>query len=305
MPFEHLEHILNLVGVGEPHITFLKGGQWGPERTIGVFKGGAWTLYTDGTFLFQPPLVADVRDDLYPIQGTCTLVNGILEFQGMQQSESGTASSALDGTMKMRYGTVCLDVIHTVASSMQQIVRVTQMLSSKLIVEDQPAPFSIAGFYIPLVYSIVLAGNVDGNTFGPLNGSLKLLPPGRADSNPFRLELTTEYTRSTGSLFWTSFLQYLHGQGLQCSKITICEDDQVILETLENVNPVSPSWFTTQVVPAIGQIMQGVTGEQGQLAISPRAEHLSGTIHAKGTSDLGQNSIYQAQILGQILNVRV
>ena len=67
MLVELLNTRIVLTGTGEPQITFLKGGLWGTERTQGIFKGSRWTIFPNGTFWFQPPATADVRDDLYPI----------------------------------------------------------------------------------------------------------------------------------------------------------------------------------------------------------------------------------------------
>lgn len=297
MSFVSSKDMLILVGMDEPHITFLKGGQWGPERTRSVFKGGSWTIYPDGTFMFQPAVMADVRNDLYPIKGIYTRIGDTLEFQGKQQCELG-ASSALDGTMKMEGDAIALDIIHTVASSTQCIARVTQVLSFGPPITEPEICIIIKGIRIPSLYTISLSGDVDGNLFGPLNGSLKLFLPDDTDSNPFRVELSTENTGSIGTLFWTSFSQYPHGQGLSCGTVTLNNEDLIILETRDNNSRISPSWFTRLSVLYVGDITQGVTGKQGKLTFSLRDGHISGTIHATGTSNLQQISVYQAQLLG-------
>ncbi len=123
---QHSRNLL-LLGTGEPHITFLKGAQWGPESTQETFKGARWMFFPMGTFTFTPPPTANVRDDLYTISGTYTTDGNIFEFQGEKKSPLG-ATASMDGMLYLQEENIRVEVLYTVSSLSQKIASVTQTL---------------------------------------------------------------------------------------------------------------------------------------------------------------------------------
>ncbi len=304
MRFEPTKQPLTLVGTGEPRVVFLMGGQWGPEHIINVFKGGTWTFSTDQTFLFQPSSTADLCNELYPVSGTYTFTNGVLDIQGMQQNGSHTASNILNGVLRIQDEVIQMEIIQTLTSTQKSVARISQMLYPRPTAQDSSTTIYATSFPLPSTYSIILTGRVDDDTFGPISGSLRLQPADRADINPLRVELTTERRGNIGSIYWASFLQRPHGQGLQCATITLPTQQQILLETTPEYNAVSPSWFTMKTTIDIGRPVQNVTGQQGQMTFSLEIGCLSGMIHLQGISDRKQESVYQAHITGEVVENR-
>ncbi len=304
MQFEPIKQPLTLVGTGEPRVIFLTGGQWGPEYIINAFKGGTWTFYTDQTFLFQPSSRANLCNELYPVSGTYALVNGVLDIHGIQQNGSNTANNILNGVLRIQDEVIHMEIIQTLTSTQKSVARISQTLYPKPTTQDSSTAISSASFPLPSTYSIILTGRVDDDTFGPISGSLKLQPADTSDSNPFRVERTTERKGNIASSYWASFLQRPHRQGLQCATIALPTQQQILLETTPEHNAVSPSWFTMKMTIDIGRPIQNVTGQQGQMTFSLENGWLSGMICLQGVSDRKQESIYQAHITGKMVEDR-
>src|SRR5438105_8268 len=104
------------IGADGLQIVFFQGGQSRPESTQQTFTGATWTFYSDGTFVFQPPITAPVRNDLYPIVGLYTIIDQLITFQGEQYAPPGVSAS-LDGTIVIEHSRVQLSVLHTLTSA--------------------------------------------------------------------------------------------------------------------------------------------------------------------------------------------
>jgi len=292
---------LYLFGAQEPYLTFIKGEIWGPMNMLQTFVGAVWSILPDGSWTFQPPVTAPVRDDLYPIAGSYVeLANDTIELQGSMWSNLG-ASSSIDGTMHLNQSGARLDIIHSIAASSQRIVRVEQLLVpyvQSAAILPRVVRLSDA-VVLPSAYAIELSGIVDGHQFGPLQGHLKLFSASGGDPNPFRIELSTIESSCVGSIFWDSYLHYSQQRGELRGRVLYSGGSQIILEAVDAPNPVSPTWFTNLILQYIGSLLQGVAGTRGQLSLILQDDTLSGTLELAGLSDLRQQSIYRGQLTGR------
>jgi hypothetical protein len=124
---KHVGDMLILIGANDPAINFLQDETTETASASAVFKGSIWALSPDGTFLFQPSLLASMRNNLNPIKGYYTLIGDRVEFQGKQQSVQGIKSS-LNGTINLQVDTILLDVDYTAAEATHHTTHLTQKL---------------------------------------------------------------------------------------------------------------------------------------------------------------------------------
>jgi hypothetical protein len=94
---QNMTEPLVLVGMKGSDIQPLEGMEWGTELTRAMFEGATWTFRSDGTFLFTPSPLAQVRTDLYPIVGTYSRTGNVITFQGGKKSSLSSANASLNG----------------------------------------------------------------------------------------------------------------------------------------------------------------------------------------------------------------
>jgi hypothetical protein len=247
-----------------------------------------------------------VRDDLYPIEGTYTGTDVIVEFHGEKDASPG-ASASLDGILLFHERNMQLQVLYAVGA--QKIVRVVQTLSLQSQAASIVSKVNIGGFHIPAIFRFSIIGKVDEQNFGPLLGTLKLLPTSGEDPNPFLVELTTDSPSDVGSLYWGSFTCLQDAQGELNSKFGFIEKGQARLEIEKNQSIISPSWSTLSreelvdgmpgpITAEVGGIPIPAMAESGTLTFTVRSHQISGSVYATGKSAFKQLSIYEAQFTG-------
>lgn len=305
------DNVLQFTGNGEPQVTIRKGPQqWGIAHTQEHFKDAQWTFYADGRFLFTPSALLRLKKDLPPMTGTYALQGSTIEFAGQQQISPSTSIS-LDGTIRLQEEQILLHAVYTLASHTQLIALVQQQLSQGVAA---PSPLSVVAYgsvMVPSVCKIALQGKVDAHAFGPLSGTLKILPnASRLDTNPFMVELTMDDPNGLGAIYWTSFLPYIDNQGELISEIKFLSDKQLCLTVAQNQNRLSPSWSTLLSLGGRSSLREeipiGAWAIDSTLHLSLQDDTLSGEIHARGCSyahhpDTGPFSVYDARLTGKRL----
>src|SRR5579885_1456521 len=303
------DNACQFTGDGEPQVTIRKGPQqWGITNTQEHFKDAQWTFYADGRFLFMPSALIRLKKDLQPMTGTYSLQGSAIEFTGLQQL-SPSASTSLDGTIRLQGEQILLHAVYTLTSHIQLIALIQQQLSQGVAAPSPLSAVAYGGVMVPSVFKIALQGKVDAHAFGPLPGTLKIMPnAARLDTNPFMVELTMDDPNSLGAIYWTSFLPYIDNQGELISEIKFLSDGQMCLTVTCNQNRLSPSWSTLLSLGERSSLREeipiGAWAIDGTLLLSLQDDALSGEIHARGCSyahhpDTGPFSIYDAQLTGK------
>lgn len=292
---------LSLTGTKEPQFQNLQGAWWGTEQLQVMFLGANWIFSDDNTFVFAPPPMANVSDDLYPIFGTYSKVDNIWKFQGERQW--GGSSTSVDGTIFLEGDKAVLDAIYTVsAMDSQKIARISQTLSQGNVQATySPPKTEIEGIKVPSVFKISLQGETDDKSFGTLSGILKIKPNhSTKNPNPFVVTLETDARDRNGSLSWISeeVLSSVKSQ------ITV-NNNQVSLQLKSSpssgIFPDLTWWaFPSSRVNESNNSPLVVTGIEGALIFKIQNNQISGTIKATGNSSAWQSSTYQANFTGEI-----
>src|SRR6266516_1652137 len=282
---------LHLIGTDTPTVSFLRGEQWGTESTQELFRGATWIFRPDGTFAFMRSAVSNFRE--YLIEGVYTEADTIIEFHG----EAGPTS--LDGILHFQENTIQLQALSMIEA--KKVVKVVQTLSQHSQVVARAHRINIGGFQIPTTYRFSISGKVDEHTFGPLLGTLDLLPAIGKDPGPFLVQLTTDSLTDVGHLHWTTFIHFLDGGGTLESTIVLTGNGQARLEVVPSHSLMSPSWssvsreetvqgMTGPIVAVIGGLSLPVAAESGTLTFAVQSHHLFGTVFATGKSSFKQSS---------------
>lgn len=315
---EEMTEPLVLVGLKGSDIELIEGKQWGTELTRATFEGATWAFRLDGTFLFTPSPLAQVRMDLYPIPGTYSMARNVITLQGEKTSSlvgnnlNIRNSASLNGVIRLGGKTTALEVVHIIVSNTnlhekggetRKVAKITQELSQHPAKEPTT---EIAGIQVPTLFRITLEGSLEEQAFSPLPGTLRILPRHPKDRNPFLVDLSTDADRVNGAISWTSFVPTQSKQGELYSRIQV-KRGQVSL----NVKPVSQfgvgiTWFTfeqrastSQYRNLLADILVGATATGGNFTFSIQGDRVSGNIIAQGRTDMGGDSIYRAQLSGQ------
>ncbi|WP_172957425.1 CHAT domain-containing protein [Aphanothece sacrum] len=290
--------LFSLSGIKEPQFKSLQGAWWGTENLSEIFLEANWVFLDDNTFIFIPPVNANVRKDLFPLLGNYSNVNNTLKIRG-EQSSSGTATS-LDGTIKLQGKQAFLDVIYVVTSmDSQRIVRVSQTLlkNNKNITYKLPKT-EIEGIKIPSSFKISLQGETNGKSFGQLSGILKIKPNDLSNnSHPFIVTLKTDARKKNGSISWITqgALSFANSQ------ITI-DNHQVTLQLKPSSTIFSDlNWWTLPSSQSneLNNSLLIFTGTEGELTFTINNNKISGTIKGTGNSSGFYSSNYQATFTGE------
>ncbi|MDJ0600350.1 MAG: CHAT domain-containing tetratricopeptide repeat protein [Crocosphaera sp.] len=177
----------------------------------------------------------------------------------------------------------------------------------------------IEGIMVPSKYSISLEGEVDGNPFNVLSGTLEILPASKGDPNPFLVALYMDKRNpedlKIGSLFWQSYSPGHPQEKEHYSRISV-NNSQVRME----INPSQGfrsdvTWFTQgllgenlqQMQEELDQIEQQInqaleeqglpTTERGSSYEMPNQPTFPGVTPTNGTLTF---SIQNNQISGEI-----
>ena len=166
----------------------------------------------------------------------------------------------------------------------------------------------ISSLSLPTQFAIEITGQTEAGSFGPLPARLEITAPQADDPNPLVVSLymvaQSDDELVNGSIFWQSFVPESPQRDEHFSQVTI-NDDQVQLQ-------VSPSpadfrgdvmWFT-QLTGTLAEMMggnlrSGAVPTTGTMIFVIEGNQISGELQLSGMSDLGIESIYQAQFSGQ------
>lgn len=301
-----LDNELRLRGAEAPVLTLLRGEQWSTERTQELFHDAIWTFCPDGSFTLQPSPILRARGSLSPLKGTHRSRGALIEFHEEQENDLRTNAS-LDGFLSLRKEGYQVELIYSVGA--RQIVNIVQMLSPDLSSPAHLVRTGVGGFQVPSAFRFFLNGHVDGQTFGPLPGTLTVLPTSAADPNPCDVQCVTASLQEVGALSWLSFVRMEYGQSEVISRVLSDENGmRVVVE--KGLYPLSPSWCALipeelfadvqgLLPPGTGGRTIPVTAESGQLLLTIENHQLAGLVHAQGLSALGQSSRYEAHLAGQ------
>src|SRR5207253_6784983 len=124
----------------------------------------------DGTFLFTPSPMAQVRTDIYPIVGTYSRTGNVITFQGGKESSLSSdfrANASLNGMIHLSEKNILLEVVDVTASytryrekisDKRQVAKITQQLSQQPIKAPR---VEIVGIQVPTIFRITLEGNLE------------------------------------------------------------------------------------------------------------------------------------------------
>ena len=121
-------------------------------------------------------------------------------------------SSATSVTLVALLLVVCLGYLYPSPDASAQTEPATGM---------KGAPMTPAGLQVPSTFRISLGGTVDAQPFGPLPGTLQIVPSAPGDPNPFAVTLLTAALDTQGSLSWSSFTPRHVGPGEVNGTITV------------------------------------------------------------------------------------
>lgn len=125
------------LGDDSPSLETLEGNpNWSTDRTVKMFSQGQWQFFADGKFVFQPGSSASVRNDLFPLSGIYSTVNGELLFRGERHSDGTSAVASVDGILTVEGEQAVVELIYAVmALDSQRVIRVSQKLLPSVDIE--------------------------------------------------------------------------------------------------------------------------------------------------------------------------
>jgi CHAT domain-containing protein len=152
----------------------------------------------------------------------------------------------------------------------------------------------IGGFPVPSVFDLTLAGQVDGDKFGPIEGQMRLDPAESGDSNPLSLEL---FSQNFGALALGSISLAATTSG--DAQIRVAEgrlelsrasDAAVGVFNWGTINPESADHGLTSAFPL-----------RAALTLEIANDRINGSLDARGFLATGEGaaSRYHARITGQ------
>ena len=270
------------------------------EHLVRMFFGGQWQFQPNGKFLFIPSPTANVNAELFPISGTYYQCDDHLEFNGQRQSASGHIVS-VDGCLVKMGDRWVAEFLYAIASHQQQVVSISQPLSAT----SRSDAATIGGCPVPATFRIQLSGQVDGQAFQELPGTLKLHPHHHPqDPNPCVVRLATDRLSEIGRFLWQSFEGTDTDAGHSLGTVQLAEN-QVHIEFFPNRTIQAGLTWETQNTGDLAELLPavGVDVATGTLEFTLRDDQISGTIQASGhifstLSDKKTMSNYVAQFTG-------
>lgn len=332
---------LLLVAKGESDIEILKGFHLvsdsverqirdalnlGEQHTFAIFEKASWLFSAQKRFSFIPSKRADVRDDLYPIDGSYSSANGWLEFHAESKSPLG-ASASLDGFIQADGSGFIVEAIYSDSSSMSPPV-VARILQ-KLYRETEPAYIDEAAGYssrrliqnelalsasestdkpaikVPAIYNVSISGRTEVQAFGPLAGKLLINPVEPLDPNPFLITLSTDGKCTNGWIGWKSFESFWNDPDTsRVSSLIQVEENQIRLDFCNTGQMPSTTWFTLPPDAVEPELSIGVRVASAMFVITVQGDKISGDIQGYGHYDwyfeFNRTSTYEARITGEI-----
>jgi CHAT domain-containing protein len=302
---------VTFVGTDNLQIERLAGSPaLGTSRTEAVFLRGTWQFLEGGRFIFAPSPRADVRQDVFPINGTYSVSDDQITLQGESQSEEGSDTFSIDGTVQLQGNTAQVNIIYAAtARGAESVVQISQVLTEASQAQEEEVAI-IGNVSVPSEFAVSFTGSVDNQSFSALSGSLKILPsPYDNDSNPFFVSLSTDVQNEFGSFYWASKGEPSPGVSTShefYSRLTV-ENGQieVNLTPSEEVVRSDVFWFTEDS-GTLGQIVQAPIGvnqvRRGELSFTVNGNQVEGTFSTTGTNWFGQESNYRADFSGQLVS---
>lgn len=316
--FQPTDFPLTLTGVEEIEMQILQGGLAidetirtliktrlqvrlnDEEYLIRLFLGGQWQFQPNGNFLFIPSPTANVDAELFPISGSYRQCDDHLEFNGQRQSANDHVVS-VDGCLTQMGDRWIAKFLYAIAAHQQQVVRISQPLSITASLDAS----TIGGFPVPGTFRIQLSGQVDGQAFQELPGTLKLQPHHHPqDPNPCVVRLATDSLSEIGRFLWQSFEGTDTDAGKSLGTAQLAENHAHIEFHPDRTIQVGLTWETqntgdlAELLPTVG-----VDVVAGTLDFAIRGDQISGAIQALGQvfsimPDSQPMSNYTAQFIG-------
>lgn len=312
------ENQLLLTGSEEIEIQILKGGQRIEESIRKllrekkillsdedyiwkIFVGARWVFYPDGQFFFIPSPIVNLDTKLFPLSGTYVKVEDTFKFQGERQSPEGDIA-CVDGIIHTNGEIFRAEFIYSRDKTSEKISQVLSQNAQPPSIKIE----TIEGIEVPSTFNISLEGKTEAQSFGPLSGTLQILPCDHPnDPNPFFVKLHTEILDGVnGQFLWRSFSGSSIGEGTVNGAITL-NNGQVCIEfqpiPIRELR-VGLTWDTiNQGEMAAYLPTVGVDVNHGTLTFVIQGDRVSGSIHASGTVfGLGSaSSTYEAEFTGQ------
>ena len=299
------------VGTDDLQIERLAGSPaLSTSRTEAVFSRGTWQFLEGGRFVFTPSPGAYVRQDVFPINGTYSVLDEQITLQGESQSEENSDIFSIDGTVQLQGSTAQINIIYAAtARGSESVVQISQVLTEASQSTEEEVAI-IGGVSVPSEFAVSFTGSVDDQAFGSLSGNLKILPsPYGNDINPFFVSLSTDVQNEFGSFYWVSKGERspgLSSSNESYSRLAV-ENGQVAV----NLNPSEGNarsdifWFTEDP-GTLGQIAQAPIGvnqvRRGEMSFKINGDQVEGTFSTSGTNWFGQESDYQADFSGQLIS---
>ena len=299
------------VGTEDLQIERLAGSPaLGTSSTEALFLRGTWQFLEGGRFIFTPSPRADVRKDIFPINGTYSVSGNQITLQGESQSEEGSDTFSIDGTVQLQGNTAQINIIYAAtARGSEFVVQISQVLTEASQAPEEEISI-IGGVSVPSEFAVSFTGSVDSQLFSSLSGKLEILPSlSDNGGNPFFVSLSTDIQNELGSFYWVSKGEQPPGVSNSSefySRLT-AENGQVEV-TLTPSEAIARSdifWFTEDL-GSLGQIVQAPIGvnqvRRGAMSFVINGDQVEGTFSTTGTNWFGQESNYQADFSGQLVS---
>ncbi|PZO57852.1 MAG: hypothetical protein DCF15_06225 [Phormidesmis priestleyi] len=299
------------VGTDDLQIERLVGSPaLGTSSTEALFLRGTWQFLEGGRFIFTPSPRAYVRQDVFPIVGTYAVLGEQITLQGESQSEEGSDTFSIDGTVQLQENTAQVNIIYAAtARGSESVTQISQVLTEASQSPEEEVAI-VGNVSVPSEFAVSFTGSVDDQAFSSLSGKLKILPlPYGNDSNPFFVSLSTDVQNEFGSFYWVSKGERLPGVSNSdefYSRLTV-ENGQVAINLMpsEETTRSDVFWFTEDL-GSLGQIVQAPIGvnqvRRGEMSFSINGDQIEGAFSTTGTNWFGQESDYQADFSGQLIS---
>jgi hypothetical protein len=312
---------LLLTGSEEIEIQILKGGQRIEESIRKLlrekkillpdedyiwkmFVGARWVFYPNGQFFFIPSPTVNFDTKLFPLSGTYVKVEDTFKFQGERQSPEGDIA-CVDGIIHTNGEIWSAEFIYSRDKTSEKISQVLSQNAQPPSIQIE----TIEGIEVPSTFNISLEGKTEAQSFGPLSGTLQILPCHHPnDPNPFLMKLHTEILYGVnGRFLWQSFSGSSIEEGTANGAIAL-NNGQVCIEfqpiAIRELR-IGLTWDTinqgemAEYLPTVG-----VDVNQGTLTFVIQGDRVSGSIRASGTvfdllSTDSASSTYEAEFTGQ------
>lgn len=289
------DHIVGVFVCAEvSEIASLEASDWNIESPRGAFENSRWTFDSSGSFELELPLSNRIPDDNVTLIGRYNAVDaGTFAIRSAGTSTSGTSASVDGHFLVDSHLFVGTCGIASAGTVQRVLLRMHLTSRNEGAVITSPSP--VSQFPVPSTYRLSLSGDVDGDRFGPLSGTIILTEPVSGDKNPLRVLVYTDTAVSGGELYADEaissgelFVDSYHVPSrtpIVTTRITV-DDETIRLEFVESHKTfiLSPSWVTTASdSPPLDSLLTMIVGDGGWLTLSKDGDTVQTDIEMSGT----------------------